>query len=173
MKYLKVICIVAAFVFCLAGNSFAQNAPALKIAYVDLTKVFDEYGKTKEFDAVLEKKQSGFEAEHKDKLQKIKDAEGKMAVLKEEERNKVQAQIDKDKADLLAFDREKATDLKKERDEKIKEILGDIEKTVKDYATKESYTYVLNDRVLIYGVDSLNITTQVIKLLNDKYSPPK
>ena len=54
MKHFKVFGIVIAFVVLLVGQGYAQNA-GLKIAYVDLGRVFDEYSKTKEYDAVLTK----------------------------------------------------------------------------------------------------------------------
>ena len=173
MKGFKVFLVIGVAILFFVTSGYAQTAAGIKIAYVDLSRVFDEYSKTKDYDAALEKKQTEYEQEHRDRLQKIKDAEGKLAILKEEERNKLQAQIDKDKVDLLAFDRQKQTDLKKERDEKIREILSEIEKVVKDFSEKDGYSLILNDRVLIYGHDSLNVTSPIIKLLNDKYSPPK
>ena len=174
MKNLKVVVLIAVFLMFPFAQSYGQNVAAgIKIAYVDLSRIFDGYSKTKEYDAILEKKTKGYEQEHNDKLQKIRDAEGKLALLKEEEKNKLQTQIDKDKNDLLAFDRQRQTDLRKERDEKIKEILSEIEKVVKDFAEKENYSVILNDRILIYGGDSLNVTNPIIKLLNDKYTPPK
>ncbi len=175
MKSLKVLMVgVLAVGLVLGAGSFcfAQNA-ALKVAYVDISRIFDEYSKTKEFDASLEKRHTAFSDQHNSMLQKIKDAETKMDVMKEEERIKIQAQIDKDKADLLAFDREKGIDLKKEREEKIKEILGDIEKVVKDFAVSEKYDLILNDKVLVYSSESMDLTNQMIKILNEKYTPGK
>lgn len=165
--------IFSAFLLLVGGFGYAQNAEGLKMAYVDLKLIFDAYAKTKEYDVALEKKHNVFQQEHNDKLQKIKDAEGKLALMKEEEKIKLLAQIDKDKADLLAFDRQKQTDLKKEYEEKTREILGDIEKVIKDLAVKENYTLIFNDRVLVYGADNLNLTNNVIKLLNDKHPPSK
>ena len=52
----------------------------------------------------------------------------------------------------------------------MKEILTDIEASVKKYAEKEGYTMVFNDRVLIYQNKSLDITDEVIKILTAKGS---
>lgn len=167
MKKLTFFAIVAATVLC-AGSSFAQGSSGLKIAYLDLSKVFDNYSKTKEYDATLEKKHDAYVQEHKAKEQKINDAQSKFALMKEEEKTKLAAQIEKDKVDLAAFDRQEQIDLKKERDEKIREILGEIEKTVKEFAQKENYTLILNDRILIYGSPEIEITDQISKILNEK-----
>jgi len=61
---------------------------------------------------------------------------------------------------LQEYDRQKQADLRKEQDEKMREILKDIEDAVKQYAAKEGYTMVFNDRVLVYQGPSLNITDE-------------
>ena len=48
----------------------------------------------------------------------------------------------------------------------MKEILKDIEEAVKKYAEKEGYTMVFNDRVLVYQNKTMDITNQVIAILN-------
>ena len=87
-------------------------------------------------------------------------------MLKEEEKNKLNDEIEKMKADLLEYDKQKKTDLTKERNEKIREILLEIEKVVSDYAQKNGYTIILNDRVLIYGEKSDDVTEPISKTLN-------
>ena len=146
-----------------AGNAYSAD----KIGYVDVNQVFDQYGKTKEYDDALAKKQDVYEQERTARLQKIQDAQGKLSLLKEDERNKLQQQIDKDKGDLLQFDRQQQTELKRERDEKLKEILLTIERVVREYAEKEQYTLILNDKVLIYGTKALDITDTIIKRMNE------
>jgi Skp family chaperone for outer membrane proteins len=66
-------------------------------------------------------------------------------------------------------DRQKQTDLRKEQDEKMKDILKDIDEAVKKYAEKRGYTLVFNDRVLIYQAKNLDITTSIIEILNAGY----
>lgn len=51
----------------------------------------------------------------------------------------------------------------------MKEILKDIEETVKKYAEKEGYTFVFNDRVLVYQDKSYDITSKIIDILNKAY----
>ena len=167
MKSLKVLFIAVMFAFLTAASVFAQSLDGKKVGYVDLSRIFDEYGKTKEYDTVLEKKHTEYEDARNKKLDKIREAQGKLALLKEEEKAKLQESIDKDKADLLEFDRQQQTDLKKQRDENIREILLEIEKIVHDFAEKEKYALILNDRVLIYGDKAMDLTEKVLKLLND------
>ena len=152
----------------LAMAAFA-SAKELKIAYVDLSRLFDNYQKTKEYDAVLQKDGDAFQKERDGMIAKIRDAQGKLALLKEDEKQKLTADIEKQKADLIEYDKQKRGDLAKKRDEKVREILLEIEKIVSGLAKAQGYDYILNDRVLIYGDATQNITDQVLKALNDSY----
>ena len=50
--------------------------------------------------------------------------------------------------------------------EKIREILLEIEKVVSDFAVKENYDIILNDRVLIYGNPVQDLTEDILTILN-------
>ncbi|MDD4908927.1 MAG: OmpH family outer membrane protein, partial [Candidatus Omnitrophica bacterium] len=71
------------------------------------------------------------------------------------------------------YQRVQETELRKDRDEKMKEILKDIEKAVSEYAKKEGFTLVLNDRVLVYQDKSMDITEPVLKILQGYYPAGK
>ncbi|MDD5097949.1 MAG: OmpH family outer membrane protein, partial [Candidatus Omnitrophica bacterium] len=64
------------------------------------------------------------------------------------------------------YDTQKQGELRKDQDTKMKEILKDIEEAVKKYSEKEGYTLVFNDRVLVYQTKSMEITNQIIEILN-------
>ena len=168
MKGVRVLGLLVMFVFLSTMTAHAKPFEG-KIGFVDLSRVFNEYKKTKEYDAVLEKENTAFQDERNKMIEKIRDAQSKLALLKEDEKKKMQDDVDKQKQALLDFSRAKGTDLTKKRDEKVREILLEIEKVVSDYSKKEGYALVLNDRVLIYGDTQLNITDIVVKSLNDNY----
>ena len=106
-------------------------------------------------------------------VEKVRDAQGKLALLKESEKQKTQADIDKQQADLIEFNKQKMTELAKQRDEKVREILLEIEKNVSAMAKKEGYDMIFNDRVLVYGDQGMNLTEKVLKGLNDSYPGKK
>ena len=159
-------------VFGLACVMSAQ-AKEMKFAFVDLSRVFDNYQKTKDSDAVLQKDSQAFQQERDKMIEKIRDAQGKLALLKESEKQKMQVDIDKQKADLIEFDKQKRTELAKQRDEKVREILLEIEKNVSEMAKKDGYDMIFNDRVLVYGDQTMNLTEKVLKGLNDSYPGKK
>ena len=168
MKSLKVFSLILAFLIAGAYPVFAQQA--LKIAYVDVGRLFDEYEKTKAYDKVLEADSKKFEEERNKKIDQIKEFQGKLAMLKDAEKAKSEKDMEKLKNEIIEFDRTKRTDLTKARDEKVREILLEIEKVVAEYAKANGITFVLNDRTLIYGQEDLNITAPILKTLNENYA---
>ncbi len=163
MRTKKIIMgVVFMFIF-LATNAFAADG---KMGYVDLSRLFDQYHKTKEYDKVLEAKHADYQKERGVKVDKIKEAQGKLDLLTADKKAAVKDDIEKMKADLLELDRQKQADLTKERNEKIRDILLEIEKIVSGFAEKENYSLILNDRVLIYGNPAMNITEPILTILN-------
>lgn len=169
MKLLKLLSLVLCFVFAAALVVRAEDVKT-KIAYVDLARIFDEYGKTKAYDKILEGENSKYQEERNKQIDQIRTLQGKLAALKDDEKAKTEKEIEKLKSDILEFDRQQRTDLTKNRDEKVREILLEIEKTVSEYAKKSSIDYVLNDKMLIYGTESSNITEPILKGLNETYN---
>lgn len=142
---------------------------AEKLAYVDLSKLFSEYGKTKEYDKNLGEKENVYSSEREKKVNDIKQFQDKMNLLSDKEKEEKKAEFETKIKSLQDFDRQKQTDLRKEQDEKMKELLKDIEEAVKQLAAKEGYTLVFNDRVLVYQDKSLDITGKVMDILNKSY----
>ncbi|MEA3305877.1 MAG: OmpH family outer membrane protein, partial [Candidatus Omnitrophota bacterium] len=69
---------------------------------------------------------------------------------------------------LQEFVKDTRDELKMERDEILRDILTEIDKVIKDYGKKNSYTVILNDRSLIYGDEAINVTEDIIDILNKK-----
>ena len=171
MKSFKISLTITLFLFMLTAGTFAHaEGTATRWAYLDLSKVFDNYEKTKEYDATLEAKHGAYEKERNVKIDKLKEAQNKLDLLKPEEKEKAQKDVEQMRNELMEADQQKRTDLNKQRDEKIREILLEIEKAASDFAKKEKYDIILNDRVLIYGDQGMNVSEQILKNLNDAYN---
>ena len=169
MKKISLIGVAFLFIFFMPANVYAQSE-VKKIGFLDLSKMFDNYEKTKEYDKVLEKEHAAYEADRNAKIEKLKEKQGKLALLKEEEKEKMQKEIEDLRNALRQFDKDQQVELTKKRDEKIREILLEIEKFVSEYAKKDKFDMILNDRVLIYGNETMDITDQVLKGLNESYN---
>jgi outer membrane protein len=153
-----------------ALSIFAGTARAAdKFAYVDLSRTFSEYNKTKDYDKVLSDKEDAYSGEREKKVTEVKSFQDKMNLLSDKEKEAKKADLEAKVKNLQDYDRQRQTDLRKEQDEKMKEILKDIEEAVKQHAQKEGYTMVFNDRVLVYETKSLDITDKIIEILNKGY----
>lgn len=170
MKYkrrLISMLILAVFVL---NVSLLQNAfAAEKIVYVDLAAVFDGYEKTKDYDVTLEQSQKEKQTEIDAKVETIKQMQDKLDLLNEEEKSTRQEEIFELTKDLQEFQRTAETDLTEQRNERLKEVLQDIQDVVEEIAKQNKYDYILNDRVLLYGDETLNISQDVLKKLNENH----
>mgnify|MGYP001767455772 FL=1 len=155
-------CLMVAGLLLLSQSAMAAD----KFAYVDLTRTFSEYSKTKDYDKVLGDKQGVYEQEREKLVNDVKAAEDKMKLLSDKEKEAKKGDLENKINALREYDRTKQTDLRKEQDDKMKELLKDINDVIKQFAEKEGYTMVFNDRVLVYQDKSLDITDKIIAILN-------
>ncbi|MDD5464884.1 MAG: OmpH family outer membrane protein [Candidatus Omnitrophica bacterium] len=137
-----------------------------KFGYIDLSRTFTEYGKTKGYDKTLSDKEKAYTEERDKKVADLKAFQDKLNLLNDKEREAKKDDLQNKVKAFQDYDRQKQAELRKEQDERMKEILKDIEEAVKKYSEKEGYTFVFNDRVLVYQNKSLDITNQIIAILN-------
>ncbi len=142
---------------------------AEKFAYVDLGRIFSEYAKTKDYDKVLADKEQVYNNERTKKINEVKQFQDKINLLSDKEKESKKGDLESKIKTLQEFDRQQQTDLRKEQSDRMKELLKDIENAVKQYAEKEGYTLVFNDRVLVYQVKNLDITDKVVDILSKSY----
>jgi len=157
----------------MVGMAWAQTLEGKKFGVCDLSQVFDAYELTKEYDQEMEKLASDYEKQRTEKIDKIREEQGKLALLNDEETAKLEEKIEKMRAEALEFDRQMRTDLQKVRDDKIRDILLFIEQKVREYAEKENFAVIVNDRVFIYANDIYDITEAIIRLLNEDHAKKK
>ena len=160
-----VLSVIVLALFILAGAVQAAE----KFVYVDLSRIFSEYAKTKDYDKVLGDKENAYNTERDKKVNEVKSFQDKMNLLSEKEKAAKKTDLEEKVKSLQEFDRQKQTDLRKEQDEKMKEILKDIQEAVKKYSEKEGFTLVFNDRVLVYEAKNLDITDKIVEILNKGY----
>ena len=166
-----------AMVLGMAGMMLLSVSPAQaaadKIGTVDLARVFDEYQKTKEFDKSLEAKGATKQADRDKMVADIKKLRDEAELLSAKAKDDKQAAIDEKIKALQDFDRVTRDSLRKERDGMVRDILKEIEVVIQDFGKAQGYGYIFNDRVLVFKSEQNDLTTQVIKVLNDNYAKKK
>ena len=108
-------------------------------------------------------------AEIDKKENEFKQYQDKYNLLSDKEKEVKKSELENKYKGFQDFGKQKAIDLRKEQDERMKEIFKDIEEAVKQYAEKEGYTLVFNDRVFVYQTKNMDITDKVMDILNKSY----
>ena len=78
----------------------------------------------------------------------------------------IQSIIDEKIRNLQEFDKETRDELMQERDDIVRDILRKIDKVIQDYGKKNGYTVILNDRMLVYGNETIDVTQDIVDILN-------
>lgn len=171
----KNMAVLGAVLFCLSLSSLSLAAD--KIGSVDVGKLFDEYEKTKEYSKSLEQKASSYEKERDVKISELKQLQDKLNLLSEAEKEKQQKDLEDKVKAARDFTLTKETDLKKEGDDRLKEVAKDIEEATAQLAKKDGYTMIFNDRVFAYSNKANDVTDKVLEILQANYkktnAPPK
>jgi Skp family chaperone for outer membrane proteins len=151
------------------GLSLPAFAVEMKVAYVDVGEVFDNYQKTKDQDLVLKTAGEAKEKERNDMMAKIRSMEDEVALLAADARAAKQEQLIEKKRQLEDFDRNVRQQLAEQRDKVVREIFQEIDVIVQDLSTKGGYDMIFNKRVLLAQKKSFDVTAQVTAELAKKY----
>ena len=149
--------------------SLQAKDDALSIGYIDLAKIFDQYEKTKDSDKDLEVEWQGRQSEIKELREEITRLKDELEVLSEDAKAKKQDVIDSKIKELQNFTKEIQDELTGERNEIVRKILEDIDAVINQYGKSNGYDLILNERVLLYRTEDLDLTGEIVKILNDKY----
>ncbi len=182
--------ILLSTILLLSGLGMALNAAPLKIAVVDLTKLFKEYYRTKIIEQDFNEQSKVYrnyiarqadtlrknEAEYRQKL----DASLNVALApaeREKRRSEVRAmeqELKRRRAELEQYASDRAQALQKSAAEQRLKVIEEIRSEIRRRATLEGYTIVLDKSakstsdaaIVLYSADALDITERVLTELN-------
>jgi len=161
-----------------------------RIATVDLTRVFDNYWKTKEAEAALKKRGAELEQDHKsmveelrkhnEEYQKLLASAGDQAVSEEErERRKQNAeaklkQMRELQESIAQFERQARATIEEQRNRMRNNLLSEIRTVIQSRAKAAGYALVIdvsadsirNTPVVLYNSGDNDITQAVLDQLN-------
>ncbi|NQV04872.1 MAG: OmpH family outer membrane protein [Candidatus Omnitrophica bacterium] len=165
MRKVLILLLICTFLF--SGAVFAETQG--KIGYVDLSRTFDEYQKTKDFDKDLEKKGDVKQGQREKLVKEIRKMRDEIELMNENARKKKEQDIESKIKSLQEFDQDAKTTLTKERDDMVRDILREINDVIQEHGEKNGFSIIVNDRILLYGDQSGDLTDEIIKILNDNY----
>lgn len=170
MKRMPITVGLLVVAFFLATASIG-HAEVNKVGILNIRLVFDNYQKTIDYDKVLEDQYAKYEAARGEKVEQIQEKQGKLSLLQDDEKKKAEEELQNMISELQDYDREQQTDLTKRRDERIREIMLEIEQYVADYAEKAGFDFILNSNVLIWQSSGVvDISEDIVTQLNATYS---
>lgn len=165
MRIIFTLTLISMFLF--SGLAFAQSDT--KIGYVDLSRAFDEYQKAKDFDKELEKTGDIKQGQREKLVKEIRNMRDELELMNDSARKKKEGDIEAKIRLLQEFDQDAKAELTKERDDMVRDILKEMNGVIQEYGKGHGYSIIVNDRVLLYGSDALDLTDEVIKILNEGY----
>jgi len=157
-------------VFC--AFSSAIEAAEFKIGYVNIGKIFDDYERTKQQDAFLEKRGKSKEAELEARVNDLKKMRQNLELLNDAAREAKAREIEERSDDLQRFRNNTARELKRDRDKIAQEILRDIQHAIDDFAKANGFSVILDQRSLVYAQQGYDVTDQILQLLNSRSAAP-
>ncbi len=153
-------------IFCV--NSFAQE----KIVYLDVNYIISESEAGKYINKELKKINDQNIEEFKKLENLIKSEEENLLkqknLIKEEEFNKKASELREKYKSYQELKNNKNNDLKKLRDDAGNKILNIINEILSKYSTENKISLVLEKKNVIIGKSNLDISDNILNLLNDK-----
>ncbi len=142
-------------------------AAGLKIGYVDIASIFDQYSETKKAKLALEKEINA----KQDTIQKMSDEvknlrgelDAQQSTLSADDKKNSAQEIDRKAQDLQKFTEDSEAELSKKEADLTQNILTKIYAAVQQVGKDKGFSLILDKNNVIFGIDSWNITEDVLK----------
>lgn len=163
----KVLVVLVMALFCSwVSPGWAEE---LNLGFVNLKKVLDEYEKVKEGEGQLLKEAEEKNNQREKLVKEIKNLREKLDLLKDKRKEKKQQELEEKVKKLQDFTYETRAGLRQKRDEKFREIMKEVKDVLEEYGQSHNYNIIIDDTLLLYKDSNLDVTEDVIKILNQRY----
>ena len=151
---------------------FSSANAEQKIAFLDIQKILSKSISGIFLNTSIKKLQDDKIIEFKNKKKNLQNDEKKLIAKKNIlEESKFEEQIKDLKTKIINFNNERkifTTDLNKKKISGTNQILKTLDPILKDYASKNSISLILQKKNILLGENSIDITEDILKLLDDK-----
>ncbi|MFW5773237.1 MAG: OmpH family outer membrane protein [Tangfeifania sp.] len=154
-----------------------SDAGSLKIAYVKADSVIMNYDLAQELHDEFTKKQEAYNTEYETKRQSF---EREAAAFQEKlqrggfltEQRAVQERdrLVGREQEIMQLDQELSQKLSEMQSSNNQQILDSLMSYLEEYNKTKNYDYILSGGEVLIGKDSYNITAEVLKALNERYT---
>ena len=175
----KSFILVAMAIVVIACNKTAE-VKEVKTAYVDTSKLFEEYTEAKDIKAKFKSKSEEMGRELDQEAARFKqDAayfQKNAQANGQEWAQKNGAALQERQQRLQYAEQELSQKLQREMSVESDSMISSVKKFIKIYGKEKGYSYVFGTNEsgsILYAEDKFDITKEIVKLLNDKYKAPK
>jgi len=173
----KIVVIIALAISIVSCDKKAAEVKEVKTAYVDTSLLMKEYTATKDLDAKYkakgEEKGRQLQAEINRIKKEAQNCQAQAQANGQELAQKKGAELQKREQMLAQAQQALAQQLQQEGGTEMDSLVSNVKKTIKAYGKEKGYTYIYgtgdSNASILYAEDKLDITKEMIKLLNDKY----
>ncbi|MEN9909986.1 MAG: hypothetical protein RLZZ540_3145 [Bacteroidota bacterium] len=175
----KVLLIIAISISVVACNKTAEvkEAKEFKTAYVDTSELMKEYTEAKDLEAKYkaqsEEKGRLLDAEIKRFKQDAANFQSQAQANGQEWAQKRGAELQKREQQLGYAQQALAQQLQQQSGAEMDSLVIGVKKFIKEYGKEKGYSYIYGTgdaASILYAEDKYNITKEIIKALNEKYS---
>ena len=137
---------------------------------MNVDRVFKEYKATQSKEAEIEKFSTGKQEDREKRVAEIRGLRDELALLNEENRAKQRQTIEEKLRSLALFDQEVKESLRDQKEQAVEALLKEIEQVVTTFGKERGYDLILTNRAVLYGVETIDLTGEVVGILNQRYS---
>ena len=176
----KILVIIALAISIVSCDKKAADVKEVKTAYVDTSILMKEYTATKDLDAKYkakgEEKGRQLQAEINRFKQEAQNFQAQAQANGQAWAQQKGAELQKREQQLAQAQQALSQQLQQEGGTEMDSLVANVKRTIKAYGKEKGYTYIYgtgdSNASILYAEDKLDITKDIIKLLNDKYKAP-
>lgn len=156
---------------------FLFSCNQTKIAYVDVEQVMNDYKERQELEAEFKSRQEKM-AKKLDSMQiafqgKVQEYYKSAKRMSANKRKQVEQSLQQEQQVLQTKGQKMAQEFQKESGEKSDALTKKVDSFITDYAKKNKLNLVIGTQgkgAVMYGDDNLNISKQILEILNNNYT---
>ena len=176
----KIVGIIAIAISIVSCNKPVVEVKQVKTAYVDTSILMKDYTATKDLDAKYkakgEEKGRQLQAEIDRFKQEASNFQAQAQANGQTWAQQKGAELQKREQQLAQAQQALSQQLQQEGGTEMDSLVSNVKKTIKAYGKEKGYTYIYgtgdSNASILYAEDKLDITKDILKLLNDKYKAP-
>ena len=177
---MKKIVVLIALTISIVSCNKPTEVKEVKTAYVDTSVLMKEYTATKDLDAKYkakgEEKGRQLQAEIDRFKQEAQNFQAQAQANGQAWAQQKGAELQRREQQLAQAQQALSQQLQQEGGTEMDSLVSNVKKTIKAYGKEKGYTYIYgtgdSNASILYAEDKLDITKDILKLLNDKYKAP-